>query len=114
MSFTKHLIAKIITIDAARADIVFRALQNKWVRNLTIMRARWRAKTVVHWYKKPQVSHPEFEFPVADLIGFYTELYNAVSQVQDQVVSIQLAMSHMNASQGDHQQIEQRLLDAIA
>ena len=59
----------------------------------------------VHWYKKPQASHPEFEFPVADLIGFYPELYNAVSQAQDKVVSIQLAMSHMNASQGDHQQI---------
>lgn len=112
--FTKHLITKLITIDAARADIVFRTLQDEWVRNLTIMRARWRAKTVVHWYKKPQASHPEFEFPVADLIRFYPELYNAVSQAQDKVVSIQLAMSHMNASQGDHQQIRQQLLDAIA
>ena len=53
-------------------------------------------------------------FPVADLIGFYPELHNAVSQVQDQVVSIQLAMSHMPASQRDHQQIGLRLLDAIA
>ena len=78
------------------------------------MRARWRAKTVVHWYKNPQASHSEFEFPVADLIGFYPELYDAVSQAQDKVVSIQLAMSRMNASQGDHQQIRQRLLDAIA
>ena len=112
--FTKHLITKLITIDAARADIVFRTLQDEWVRNITIMRARWRAKTVVHWYKKPQASQPEFEFPVADLIRFYPELYNAVSQVQDQVVSIQLVMSHMNASQRDHQQIGQRLLDAIA
>ena len=112
--FTKHLITKLITIDAALADIVFRTLRDEWLRNLTIMRARWRAKTVVHWYKKPQASHPEFEFPVADLIGFYPELYNAVSQVQDQVVSIQLAMSHMPASQRDHQQIGQRLLDAIA
>jgi hypothetical protein len=50
--FTKHLITKLITIDAARADIVFRTLQYGWVRNLTIMRARWRAKSVVHWYKK--------------------------------------------------------------
>ena len=112
--FTKHLITKLITIDAAQADIVFRTLQDKWVRNLTIMRARWRAKTVVHWYKKPQVSHPEFEFSVADLIGFSPELYKAVSQVQDQVVSIQLTMSHISASQRDHQQIGQRLLDAIA
>ena len=112
--FTKHLITKLITIDAARADIVFRTLQDEWVRNLTIMRARWRAKTVVHWYKKPQVSHPEFEFSVADLIGFSPELYKAVSQVQDQVVSIQLTMSHIPASQRDHQQIGQRLLDAIA
>ena len=94
---TKHLIMKLITIDAARADIVFRTLQDEWMRNLTIMRVRWRTKTVVHWYKKPQASHPESEFPVADLIRFYPELYNAVSQVQDQVVSIQLAMSHMNA-----------------
>ena len=86
--FTKHLIMKLITIDATRADIVFRTLQDEWVRNLTIMRARWRAKSVVHWYKKPQVSHPEFEFPVADLMGFYPKLYNVVSQVQDQVVSI--------------------------
>jgi hypothetical protein len=77
------------------------------------MRARWRAKTVVHGYKKPQASHPEFEFPVADLIGFYPELYNAVSQVQDQIVSIKLGMSHMHASQCDHQQIGQRLMDAI-
>jgi hypothetical protein len=112
--FTKHLIAKLITIDAARADIVFRALQDELVRNLTIMRARWRAKTVVHWYKTLQASQPQFEFPVADLIGFYPELYNAVSQVQDQIVSIQFALSHMNASQRDHQQIGQRLLDAIA
>ena len=81
------LIMKLITIDATRADIVFRTLQDEWVRNLTIMRARWRAKSVVHWYKKPQVSHPEFEFPVADLMGFYPKLYNVVSQVQDQVVS---------------------------
>ena len=108
------MITKLITIDAARADIVFRTLQDEWVRNLTIMRARWRAKSVVHWYKKPQASQPEFEFPVADLIGFYAELYNAVSQVQDQVVSIQLALSHMPASQCDPQQIGQRLLDAIA
>ena len=43
---------KLITIDATRADIVFRTLQDEWVRNLTIMRARWRAKSVVHWYKK--------------------------------------------------------------
>ena len=50
--FTKHLITKLITIDAARADIVVRTLQHGWVRNLTIMRARWRAKSVVHWYKK--------------------------------------------------------------
>ena len=111
--FTKHLITKLITIDSVRADIVFRTLQDEWVRNLTIMCVRWRAKTVVHWYKKPQASHPEFEFPVADLIGFYPELYKALSQVQDQVVSIPLAMSHMNASQGDHQQIRQRLLDAF-
>ena len=53
-------------------------------------------------------------FPVADLIGFYPELYNAVSQVQDQIVSIKLGMSHMHASQCDHQQIGQRLMDAIA
>ena len=53
-------------------------------------------------------------FPVADLIGFYPELYNAVSQVQDQIVSIKLRMSHMHASQCDHQQIGQRLMDAIA
>jgi len=33
--FTKHLITKLITIDAARADIVFRTLQGEWVRNLT-------------------------------------------------------------------------------
>ena len=46
------LIMKLITIDATRADIVFRTLQDEWVRNLTIMRARWRAKSVVHWYKK--------------------------------------------------------------
>ena len=78
------------------------------------MRARWCAKTVVHWYKTLQASQPQFEFPVADLIGFYPELYNAVSQVQDQIVSIQFALSHMNASQRDHQQIGQRLLDAIA
>ena len=95
--FTKHLITKLISIDSARADIVFRALHGEWVRNLTIMRARWRAKTVIYWYKKPQASHPEFEFPVVDLIRFYPELYNAVSQVKDQVVSIQLTMSHMNA-----------------
>ena len=112
--FTKHLITKLISIDSVRADIVFRALQDEWVRNLTIMRARWCAKTVVHWYKTLQASQPQFEFPVADLIGFYPELYNAVSQVQDQIVSIQFALSHMNASQRDHQQIGQRLLDAIA
>ena len=112
--FTKHLITKLITIDAARAEIVFRTLQYEWVRNLTIMRARWRAKTVVNWNKKPQASQPEFEFPVADLIGFYPELCNAVSQVQDQVVSIQLALLHMPASQCYHQQIGQRVLDAIA
>ncbi len=112
--FTKHLITKLISIDSARADIVFRALQGEWARNLTIMRARWRAKTVIYWYKKPQASHPEFEFPVADLIRFYPELYNAVSQVQDQIVSIQFVLSHMNASQRDHQRIGQRLLDAIA
>ena len=88
--------------------------RDEWVRNLTIMRACWRAKTVVHWYKTPQTSHPEFEFPVADLIGFYPGMYDAVSQVKDQVVSIQLAMSRMPASQRDHQQIGQRLLDAIA
>ena len=41
--FIKHLITKLITIDAARAEIVFRTLQYEWVRNLTIMRARWRA-----------------------------------------------------------------------
>ena len=41
-------------------------------------------------------------------------MYDAVSQVKDQVVSIQLAMSRMPASQRDHQQIAQRLLDAIA
>jgi hypothetical protein len=41
-------------------------------------------------------------------------MYDAVSQVKDQVVSIQLAMSRMPASQRDHQQIGQRLLDAIA
>ena len=111
---TKHLITKLITIDAARADIVFRTLQDEWMRNLTIMRARWRTKTVVHWYKKPQISHPEFEFPVVDLIGLSPELYSAVSQVQDQIVSTQLAMSHIPASQRDHQQIGQRLLDAIA
>ena len=69
--FTKHLIIKLITIAEARAVIVFRTFQDEWVRNLTIMRARWRAKTVVHWYRKPQTSHPEFEFPVADLIGFH-------------------------------------------
>ena len=108
------MITKLITIDAARADIVSRTLQDERVRNLTIIRARWRAKTVVHWYKKPRASHPEFEFPVADLIGYNTELYNAVSQVQEQVVSIQIAMSHMPASQRDHQQIGQRFLDAIA
>ena len=112
--FTNHLITKLITIDAARADIVFRTLQDEWMRNLTIMRARWRTKTVVHWYKKPQISHPEFEFSVADLIGLSPELYSAVSQVQDQVVSTQLAMSHIPASQRDHQQIGQRLLYAIA
>ena len=86
--FTKNLITKLITTDVERADIVFRTLQDEWVRNLTIMRARWRAKSVVQWYKKLQVSHPEFEFPVADLMGFYPKLYNVVSQVQDQVVSI--------------------------
>ena len=48
--FTKHLITKLISIDSVRADIVFRALQDEWGRNLTIMRARWCAKTVVHWY----------------------------------------------------------------
>ena len=112
--FTKHLITKLISIDSVRADIVFRALQDEWGRNLTIMRARWCAKTVVHWYKTLQASQPQFEFPVADLIGFNTELYNAVSQVQEQVVSIQLAMSHMPASQRDHQQIGQRLFDASA
>ena len=64
--------------------------------------------------KKPQASHPKFEFRVADLIGFYPGMYDAVSQVKDQVVSIQLAMSRMPASQRDHQQIGQRLLDAIA
>ena len=47
-------------------------------------------------------------------MGFYPELYNVVSQVQDQVVSIQFALSHMPASQRDHQQIGQRLLDASA
>jgi hypothetical protein len=47
--FTKHLITKLITIDAALADIVFRTLRDQWLRNLTIMRARWCAKTVVHW-----------------------------------------------------------------
>ena len=112
--FTKHLITKLITIDAARADIVFRTLQDEWVRNVTIMRARWRAKTVVHWYKKPQASQPEFEFPVADLIGFYPGMYDAVLQAQDHVVSVPLDMSHMLASQLDHQQIGQSLLDAIA
>ena len=100
--FTKHLITKLISIDSVRADIVFRAFQNEWVRNLTIMRARWCAKTVVQWYKTLQASQPQFEFPVADLIGFYPVLYNAVSQVQDQIVSIQFALSHMNASQRDH------------
>ena len=103
--FTKHLITKPITIDAARADIVFRTLQDEWVRNLTVMRARWRAKTVVYWYKTLQASQPQFEFPIADLIGFYPELYNAVSQAQGQIVSIQLSISHMCASQRDHQQI---------
>ena len=78
------------------------------------MRARFRAKHIVHRYKKPQVSHPEFKFPVADLMGFYLEHYNVVSQVQDQVVSLQVALSHMPASQRDHQQIGQRLLDASA
>jgi len=86
--FTKHLIKKLITIDAARADMLFRTLQDEWARNLTIMRARWRAKSVVQWYKKLQVSHSEFEFPVADLMGFYPKLYNVVSRVQDQVVSM--------------------------
>ena len=90
--FTKHLITKLITIDAARADIVFRTLQDEWVRNLTVMRARWRAKTVVYWYKTLQASQPQFEFPIADLIGFYPELYNAVSQAQGQIVSIQLSI----------------------
>ena len=47
--FTKHLITKLITIDAELADFVFRTLRDEWLRNLTIMRARWRAKTVVHW-----------------------------------------------------------------
>ena len=60
--FTKHLITKLITIDAAREDIVFRTLQYEWVRNSKIMRALWRAKSVVHWYKKPQVSHPDLNF----------------------------------------------------
>jgi hypothetical protein len=46
--------------------------------------------------------------------GFYPELYNVVSQVQDQVVSIQFALSRMPASQRDYQQIGQRLLDASA
>ena len=105
---------KLITIDATRADIVFRTLQDEWVRNLTIMRARWRAKSVVHWYKKLQVSHPGFEFPVADLMGFCPKLYNVVSQVQDQVVSIQFALSRMPGAQRDYQQIGQRLLDACA
>ena len=31
------------------ADIVFRALQDEWLRNLTIMRAHWQRETVVHW-----------------------------------------------------------------
>ena len=47
-------------------------------------------------------------------MGFYPELYNVVSQVQDQVVSIQFALSRMPASQRDYQQIGQRLLDASA
>jgi hypothetical protein len=64
--------------------------------------------------KKPQVSHPVFEFPVAHLMGFYPELYNVVSQVQDQVVSIQFALSRMPGAQRDYQQIGQRLLDACA
>ena len=60
--FTKHLITKLITIDAARADILFRTLQDEWVCNLTIMRARWRAKSVVHWYKNHKFRIPNLNF----------------------------------------------------
>jgi len=47
-------------------------------------------------------------------MGFYPELYNVVSQVKDQVVSVQFALSRMPAAQRDYQQIGQRLLDACA
>ena len=60
--FTKHLITKLITIDAARADIVFRTLQGEWVRNLTIMRARWRAKLLFTGIKKPKPRIPNLNF----------------------------------------------------
>jgi len=60
--FTKHLITKLITIDAARADIVFRTLQGEWVRNLTFMRARWRAKSVVQRYKNRKFRIPNLNF----------------------------------------------------
>ena len=60
--FAKHLITKLITIDAALADIVFCTLQDEWLRDLTIMRALWRARTVVHWYKNYKFRFPNLNF----------------------------------------------------
>jgi len=111
--FTKHLITKLITIDAERADIVFRVLQDEWMRNLSLMRARWRAETVVHWYKQPKATKPEFEFPVADLIGFNPKMYDSILREQDSLISIALPKPHKHATQCDHQKIGQRLVDAI-
>ena len=112
--FTKHLITKLITLDAIRADIVFRALQSEWIRNLTMMRSRWNAQKVIHWYNPKQTKKPVFEFPVADSIGFDPQMYPQVLQVQDCVVSIPLDRTRKYVTQSDHQQIGRSLMDALA
>lgn len=111
--FTKHLVTKMITLDAQRSDIVLQSLRDEWVESLATMRSHWNAKQVIHWFPKVAGDTPKHEFPISDMIGLEPRMYDQVLQPSDRLFPIQHQAIGQVASQCDHRRIAQVVLDAI-